>query len=96
MDALVDSGATYSLAPRYVLEELGIEPVDEMESTLADGRVVTMPLGQVEVEVKGRRTVTWRIFGDSESTPLLGAYILEGLRLALTRSISAWCLFRRT
>ena len=83
LDALVDSGATYSLAPRSVLEELGIEPIDEMEFTLADGRVVAMPLAQVEVEVEGRRTVTWCIFGESESTPLLGAYTLEGLRLAV-------------
>lgn len=83
MDALVDSGATYSLIPRPVLERLGIEPLDEMEFALADSRVITRSIAQVQVQVEGRRTVTWCIFGDAASTPLLGAYTLEGLRLAV-------------
>ena len=83
VEALVDSGATYSLAPRPVLERLGIEPEDELAFRLADNRVITRPIAQVGVEVEGRRTVTWCIFGDPESVPLLGAYTLEGLRLAV-------------
>ena len=83
MDALVNSGATYSLIPRPVLERLGIEPLDEMEFALADSRVITRSIAQVQVQVEGRRTVTWCIFGDADSTPFLGAYTLEGLRLAV-------------
>ena len=83
LDALVDSGATYSMIPGPVLESLRIQPVREMHFLLADERVIRKHIAEVAVEVEGRRTTTWCIFGDAGSTALLGAYILEGLQLAI-------------
>lgn len=47
VDALVDTGATYSLLPRALLEELGVAPHDQAEFALADGRTVMRGLATV-------------------------------------------------
>lgn len=81
VEGLVDSGATYSMVPAPLLRELGVEPEDEMRFILAGESVMVRPAGQLQVEVEGRRTFTWCIFGDPEAQPLIGAYTLEGARL---------------
>ncbi len=80
--ALVDTGATYSLIPQERLSACGIVATDSMEFTTADTRTITLPIGQAEIEVEGRSTVTWVIFAETGTVPLLGAYALEGLRFA--------------
>ncbi len=38
VDALVDTGATYTWVPRGILQRLGIEPQQQRRLILADGR----------------------------------------------------------
>jgi predicted aspartyl protease len=40
IEALVDTGATYTWVPRNVLEQLGVHPSEERAFLLADGRFV--------------------------------------------------------
>jgi clan AA aspartic protease len=77
LDALVDTGATYTWVPREVLDRLGIEPEEEWPFVLADGHEVTYPIASVRVRIDGRSRLTVAIFGDRESEPLLGAVTLE-------------------
>lgn len=77
LDALVDTGATYTWVPREVLDRLGVEPEEEWPFVLADGREVTYPIASVRVRIEGRSRVTVAIFGERESEPLLGAVTLE-------------------
>src|SRR2546425_12335895 len=44
LEALVDTGATYTWIPRDVLEGLGIVPEDQWPFVLADGREVLYPV----------------------------------------------------
>lgn len=83
IEALVDTGASYSIVPSPILRRLGVEPTDRHRVTLADGRRVTYDLGQAHATVDGRSTPTWVYFGEDDGPPLLGAYTLEGLRLAV-------------
>ncbi len=83
IDALVDTGASYSIVPSAILRRLGVEPTDRHRVTLADGRQVTYDLGQAQATVNGRSTPTWVFFGEDDGPSLLGAYTLEGLRLAV-------------
>lgn len=83
IDALVDTGASYSIVPSAILRRLGVEPTDRHRVTLADGRRVTYDLGQAHATIDGRSTPTWVFFGEDDGPPLLGAYTLEGLRLAV-------------
>ena len=83
VDALVDTGASYSLVPGSILQRLGIFPTDTAKAELADGRVVEDPIAEVRVEINGRATFTWVTFGPENVASLLGAHALEGVRLAV-------------
>jgi aspartyl protease family protein len=82
MDALVDTGATYTWIPRAVLDGLGVVPEEEWPFHLADGREVWYPVAWIRVRIGGRARPTIAIFGEPGSGPILGAFTLEGFRLA--------------
>jgi clan AA aspartic protease len=83
VDALVDTGAAYSMLPRAVLESLGYAAVRTQRVILADGRTEEWMVTQVEVECQGRRTFTPVLMGPAASPPLLGATTLEELGLGV-------------
>lgn len=83
VDALVDTGAFHSKVPVSVLGRLGVIPMDSALTELADGRVVEDPIAEARVRVKGMETFTWVTFGSDSAVPLLGAYTLEGVRMAV-------------
>ena len=80
---LVDTGASYTIVPGSMLRGLGIEPVDTITLTMADGRRAELPIGEARAGVDGRDAFTLVVFGPDEARALLGAYTLEGLRLAV-------------
>ena len=83
LDALVDTGAAYSLVPGKLLRGLGAKATRTLRFKTADGRVVRGGVGEVMARVKGKATHTWVIFGGNDAEPLLGAYTLEGLALGV-------------
>src|SRR2546430_935100 len=82
IDALVDTGATYTSLPRPLLEALGIVPHARERFVLADGRRVEREIGRAWVRIADRSEATLVVFADPRSPVLLGAYALEGLRLS--------------
>ena len=82
VEALVDTGATYTSVSAELLRRLGVTPHARDIFVLADGRRVEHDIGQSWIRVGGREVVTLLVFAGSEATPLLGAYALEGLRFA--------------
>ena len=83
VEALVDTGASYSVFPASLLADLWVSPGECSEFEYGDGRRAELDLGQHWITVDGRSTVTWSIFGEDESTFLLGSYALEGVRLGV-------------
>ena len=82
VEALVDMGATYTTVPAALLWRLGVTPHVRDTFVLADGRRVEHDIGQSWIRVGGRAVATLLVFAAPEAPPLLGAYALEGLRLA--------------
>ena len=82
VEALVDTGATFTMAPRFLLERLGIVPQERVPFQLAEGRAVRYDMAQTQVRIDGRTRTILVVFGESGSEPLLGAYTLEGFLLA--------------
>ena len=82
VEALVDTGATYTMLPSPLLRRLGIQAHARDVFMLADGRNVELEIGRGWIRVSGRSEVTLVVFGEPLAEPLLGAYALEGLRLA--------------
>lgn len=83
LDALVDTGATYTWVPRSLLEKLGIVPAFRREFLLADGRTIQRDVAQVTARIDGQSLYTLCIFGDEGSEPLLGVVTLEEFGLGV-------------
>ncbi len=82
IEALVDTGSTYTWVSREVLDRLGVRPVEERPFVLADGRQVTYPIAWIQIRMDGRTQPTIAVFGEPASDPLLGVFTLEGFGLA--------------
>ena len=80
--ALVDTGSTYTWVPRNVLEGLGVTAESEWPFELADGREVRYGVAWIQIRLEGREGPTLVVFGPVGTEPILGAYTLEGFRLA--------------
>ncbi len=83
VEALVDTGASYTWLPASILREMGVEPDFRMPFVLAGGRQVEKDMAQIHVRVDGRARYTPCIFGDEGTTPLLGIVTLEELGLGV-------------
>jgi clan AA aspartic protease len=82
IEALVDTGATYTVIPRDVLERLGIAP-QFRRFRVADGRVVELDMAVVMVRLEGQTLPTICIFGEEGMNALLGAVTLEEFGLGI-------------
>ena len=80
---LVDSGATYSLLPTPVWEDIGLKPLREMTFTLADGTAVERRIGECSLSLPQGAFHTPVILGEAGDEALLGAVTLEIFGLVL-------------
>jgi clan AA aspartic protease len=79
---LVDTGATYSLLPREMVELLGLTAEEDFEAVLANGEPVVYKLGEVRIRLGRRERTTIFVAGPRLCLPLLGAVTLEQFALA--------------
>ena len=77
IDALVDSGATYTVLPTSVLERLGVVPHGARRFVLADGTRIERGFGRTWMRLDGREDLSPVVFWDEGAQPLLGAVTLE-------------------
>ena len=95
LEALVDTGTTFSAVPASVLAQLGIEPMVRREVEFANGHVEDVAIGWLRVVVESQDIITPVMFNEEGTEPLLGAVALEeallgvdpvGQRLVLMRA----------
>lgn len=82
VEALVDTGASFTWVPTDTLQQLGIHPQARWEFEIADGTVIEHDVADTMVRLGGETRPTTVVFGDVGSQALLGAFTLEGFRLA--------------
>ncbi len=82
VDALVDTGATYTWVPRDILEGLGVPTEEERLFVLADGREVRYPVAWIKIRIGERVQPTIVVFGEPGSEPILSVVTLEEFLLA--------------
>lgn len=82
VDALVDTGATFTWVPRSILEGLGHKPTRRRQFELADGRIIECEMDEVPIRIDGDELTTICIFADDGNRTLLGAVTLEQFLLA--------------
>ncbi len=82
IEATVNSGVFFTIAPSILLQELTIEPTGTRPCQMADGSTREMAIGNACVTIDGGSVFTVVAFGDDNGPLLLGKYTLIGLALA--------------
>ena len=83
IEATVDTGALYTMLPASTLRDLGVERTGSRTFLIADGTRVSMDIGEARATIDGESVGTIVAFGGDDVPPVLGAYTLEGLGLAV-------------
>ena len=83
VQALVDTGAIYTMLPEDLLDGLGVPRLETDVFELADDSLVEYPLGDAVVRLQGRMRTVPVVFARPGNTPLVGATTLEILRLVV-------------
>ena len=83
VEALVDSGATYTTMPESLLRRLRVAPFSKRTFVLADGTRIERDFGQTWVRLDGEHAISPVVFGDEGAMPLLGALTLEVFSLGI-------------
>ena len=83
VEMLVDTGATFTKAPRELLERLGVALESTYTAELADGSHVERTRGRTIIRLQGKEFPTPVTFGEDGELSLLGAMALEDAMLAV-------------
>lgn len=83
VDALVDTGASYTWIPEDVLDRLQVERSQRRRFEFADGRSEFYDRGTAWIRLNGWEGPTPVVFGDVGSTPLLGCATLDDFGVAV-------------
>ena len=81
VEALVDTGATYTVLPDPLLRQhVGVQPTENLVFTFATGERKLLPVGEAHLSVEDRKATSKVVFGQ-EDQYLLGATTLQVLGL---------------
>jgi predicted aspartyl protease len=83
LEALVDTGATYTSLPTEILDSLGVKKVDKVNIEFANGIVEERYLGNVFIEVEGKVCPNRVIFAKKGDATVLGLITLESCGLTV-------------
>ena len=82
LNGLVDTGASFTVIPADILDELGVERDQTELFSLADGSVQELAIGWADIDLDGRTRPNHVVFGADRRKILLGAMALETFALA--------------
>ena len=83
VDAIVDTGSTFTAIPRTTLQRLGVPVERSAQSELADGSNAPVDIGRTLVRLEGLEFPTPVIFAEAGEPTLLGVVTLEDALLAV-------------
>lgn len=83
VEAMVDTGSTYTCLPGAVLRELSLAPARKIPARLPEGGGVEEEIGEVRVRLQGIELTTIVVFDAADMPARLGAYTLTGAALTV-------------
>lgn len=83
VEAMVDSGSTYTTLPASLLQRLGVSPHDTRTFELADGSRIQRGFGRTWMRLEGKEDISPVVFWRYDVPPLLGAVTLEIFSLGI-------------
>ena len=81
VEFLIDSGATYSVLPDDVWQELELRPKWEIKLSMADGTPIRRQVSECHIDMVGKDAHTPVVLGEPGDVALLGVVTLEVLGL---------------
>ena len=81
--ATVDSGATFSMAPRSMLEQAGFSATDMVRLEMGDGSIIDLPACYAWITVGEHSGISIVVFGEENGPRVLGVVALETMLLAI-------------
>jgi len=82
LEALVDTGATFSVIPESTWQALGLQAGYRLAFELADSRTVERDVAEARIRIDGQERPTLLVSAGADAQPLLGAYTLEAFLVA--------------
>ena len=79
----VDTGASFTVIPEAILDELGVARGELLLFSLADGSLQERHVGYAPMELEGSSETVTVVFGSGSRKILIGAESLVELRLAV-------------
>lgn len=87
VEALVDTGASDSMFPASLMHDLRLEPLPQVDYTLADRTELRFGRGQAVIDIDGRDGICPVIFGpERDDNCLIGGTTLQILMFAVDSS----------
>lgn len=84
IEAAVDTGATMLVLPKNIIDQLGLEKIEEVKVKYADNHIgIKEIFGGIKLELKGRKGVFDALAENEGSQPLIGQLVLERLDLVI-------------
>jgi predicted aspartyl protease len=83
VEALVDTGASFTTMPASLLRRLGVTPYRKARLRLANGEVAEWDLGRAQMRINGTEEDSICIFGSEDSPPVIGAHTLQAMLLGV-------------
>ena len=83
IEAMVDSGAAYTIVPSSLLTRLGVDARSSRTFILADGTRIRRGFGQTWMRLGEEEYISPVVFWDEGTTPLLGAVTLKIFSLGI-------------
>ncbi len=80
---VVDTGASFTVIPAHILDELGISRVEQERFILADGSEHDLDIGDAVIQLQGYTETVRVVFGSDPHKTLIGFTTLLALRLAV-------------
>lgn len=83
LEALVDTGSTFTSVPAPVLRRLGIASLGIVSLRLANGQVERRTISEVRAHLNGEARTIICVFSDPDAPAVIGAHTLEGFLLSV-------------
>ncbi len=85
VEGLVDTGATLSVIPKAIADQLGVPEIRRATVHYADQRVAEKPIvGPIRVTICNRTALFEAIVEEQLNEPLIGQIVLESLDLVVS------------
>ena len=77
LEALVDTGSTFTSIPSPILDRLGIQPYRTIKLRLANGQVEEQAIGRLMADLNGESEMIVCVFAAPDAPATIGATTLE-------------------